>query len=145
MVVPMGKQEIDDDVPKFRAFSCALARSTNAAGAVFADGLKSWPMPHNRARPCSDKGRPSARSSAKSRSEIEASAKDEIRYLSSIARRRPRLRFCFAAVHMSPIGTKWTCARGCPPLGESAGEALVLSVSAYDPKPPYEGDAGQLT
>ena len=29
--------------------------------------------------------------------------------------------------------------------GESGGEALVLSVSAYDPKPTYEADAGQLT
>jgi hypothetical protein len=36
-------------------------------------------------------------------------------------------------------------ARGCPLLGESGGEAVALSVSAYDPKPTYEADAGQLT
>ena len=30
-------------------------------------------------------------------------------------------------------------------LGESGGEALVLSVSAYDPKPTYEANAGQPT
>ena len=28
--------------------------------------------------------------------------------------------------------------------GESGGEALVLSVPAYDPKPTYEANAGQL-
>jgi hypothetical protein len=27
--------------------------------------------------------------------------------------------------------------------GESGGEALVLSVPAYDPKPTYEANAGQ--
>jgi hypothetical protein len=31
------------------------------------------------------------------------------------------------------------------PSGPQAGESLALSVFAYDPKPPYEADAGQLT